>query len=61
MMEAGKEVFPLKKNRTLLQTMKRAALLMLALMLLALPALAQEAFEIGALTPVVLPAQDASG
>ncbi len=61
MMEAGKEVFPLKKNRTLLQTMKRAALLALALMLLALPALAQEALEIGALTPVVLPAQDASG
>ena len=61
MMEAGKEVFPLKKNRTLLQTMKRAAPLALALLLLALPALAQEALEIGALAPVVLPAQDASG
>ena len=51
----------MKKNRTLLQTMKRAAPLALALLLLALPALAQEALEIGALAPVVLPAQDASG
>lgn len=51
----------MKKNRPLLQTMKRAAPLALALLLLALPALAQEALEIGALAPVVLPAQDASG